>query len=637
MKSKALGFTMGDPYHLKRAELKKHRVAVFSSNYTLYGDMSRRVMQTLAAFTPELEIYSIDEAFLNVAGFEPSGLSDYARTIRAEVKQATGIPVSIGIGVTKTLAKIANRLAKKTPESGGVCNLLQFSTVKYENLSSDNVAYYAEGQANLSAGAVGYDTSSVYANTGINQTVGAKQFILTIVGTSIRIEDMSIAGVPSGDTIVGGTKGAQASDGTYTWTLPINSITSALPFTLLYPVNQTTDPNDPSSWPTITVSVNGLSTHGFYYHSRANFSFEYIAQTDAAQILYLPLNTYALQTQDAPYQITLGDGNNIVYGARNNDTITSGNGNSQIYESNGNDLITVGDGNNTIVAGNGNDLITFGSGSNTISVGTGNDTITGRDGGNNAITVSSLATQSQTGTVNITTGQGNDTITVYGGHGTITAHAGTGNTATSSTSAFTIATTGTGTTNITGGDGEYTVTTGEGSSTVSLGAGDQNITTGTGDARVSVGHGHDTITTGAGNSYVTVNGGGGTITTGSIGGKVSDIQVRNTSASDVYQINLNGAGGAVVNAVDGNYTVNGSAGTGNDTITLGAGNSSITTGTGDAQVSVGHGHDTITTGSGNSYVTVNGGGGTITTYSAGSKFPTSRCRTRRQATCTTSI
>jgi len=122
--SKALGFTMGDPYHLKRAELKKHRVAVFSSNYTLYGDMSRRVMQTLAAFTPELEIYSIDEAFLNLAGFEHAGLTDYARMIRAEVKQATGIPVSIGIGVTKTLAKIANRRAKKTPESGGVCNLL---------------------------------------------------------------------------------------------------------------------------------------------------------------------------------------------------------------------------------------------------------------------------------------------------------------------------------------------------------------------------------------------------------------------------------------------------------------------------------------------------------------------------------
>ena len=124
---------MGDPYHLKRAELKKHRVAVFSSNYTLYGDMSRRVMQTLAAFTPELEIYSIDEAFLNLAGFEHRGLTDYARMIRAEVKQATGIPVSIGIGVTKTLAKIANGLAKKTPASGGVWDLLD--TASHDDLS----------------------------------------------------------------------------------------------------------------------------------------------------------------------------------------------------------------------------------------------------------------------------------------------------------------------------------------------------------------------------------------------------------------------------------------------------------------------------------------------------------------------
>ncbi|MGO9473477.1 MAG: Y-family DNA polymerase [Rhodomicrobium sp.] len=127
--AKALGLKTGDPYHLKRAELKKNGVAVFSSNYTLYGDMSRRVMQTLASFTPELEIYSIDEAFLNLAGFEGGGLDDYARTIRAEVMQATGIPVSVGIGITKTLAKIANRLAKKTPESGGVWNLLDTAAI----------------------------------------------------------------------------------------------------------------------------------------------------------------------------------------------------------------------------------------------------------------------------------------------------------------------------------------------------------------------------------------------------------------------------------------------------------------------------------------------------------------------------
>jgi DNA polymerase V len=123
--AKALGFAMGDPYHLNQEKLTRHGVAVFSSNYALYGDMSRRVMDTLGTFTPEIELYSIDEAFLNLAGFERRGLTDYARLIRATVKRDTGIPVSIGIGPTKTLAKIANHLAKAQPESGGVYDLAE--------------------------------------------------------------------------------------------------------------------------------------------------------------------------------------------------------------------------------------------------------------------------------------------------------------------------------------------------------------------------------------------------------------------------------------------------------------------------------------------------------------------------------
>ncbi|MGA7324321.1 MAG: Y-family DNA polymerase [Rhodomicrobium sp.] len=121
--AKALGFKMGEPYHLQRKELKAKKVAVYSSNYSLYGDMSRRVMNVLSRFTPELEIYSIDEAFLNLAGFDSRGQTEYGRAIRRTMKQETGIPVSIGIGPTKTLAKIANRLAKKMPEAGGVWNL----------------------------------------------------------------------------------------------------------------------------------------------------------------------------------------------------------------------------------------------------------------------------------------------------------------------------------------------------------------------------------------------------------------------------------------------------------------------------------------------------------------------------------
>jgi DNA polymerase V len=121
--AKALGLAMGDPYHLNRETLTRHRVEIFSSNYALYGDMSRRVMETLAAEAPDIEIYSIDEAFLNLAGLEWRGLTDYARHLQATVWRHTGIPVSIGLGPTKTLAKVANHLAKMHPDAGGVYDL----------------------------------------------------------------------------------------------------------------------------------------------------------------------------------------------------------------------------------------------------------------------------------------------------------------------------------------------------------------------------------------------------------------------------------------------------------------------------------------------------------------------------------
>lgn len=123
--AKAAGIAMGEPFHMAKEKIRQRRIAVFSSNYTLYGSMSRRVMDTLETFTPEVEIYSIDEAFLNLAGFEYRGLDSYAREIRAIVRQWTGIPVSIGIARTKTLAKIANRLAKKSERAGGVLDLTE--------------------------------------------------------------------------------------------------------------------------------------------------------------------------------------------------------------------------------------------------------------------------------------------------------------------------------------------------------------------------------------------------------------------------------------------------------------------------------------------------------------------------------
>ena len=121
--AKALGVDMGAPWHLHKERFARAGVIVRSSNYTLYGDMSARVMRVLAGFTPDLEIYSIDEAFLGLAGFDER-LEAHARELRATVLQWTGIPVSVGIAPTKTLAKVANRLAKKDPATGGVALLL---------------------------------------------------------------------------------------------------------------------------------------------------------------------------------------------------------------------------------------------------------------------------------------------------------------------------------------------------------------------------------------------------------------------------------------------------------------------------------------------------------------------------------
>ncbi len=116
---KALGIKMGIPAFQIRAQIEKHGIEVYSSNYALYGDMSRRVMETLGTFTPDLEIYSIDEAFLGLDGLAVADLPACGREIRQTVLQWTGIPVSVGIAPTKTLAKIASHIAKKTPGSVG--------------------------------------------------------------------------------------------------------------------------------------------------------------------------------------------------------------------------------------------------------------------------------------------------------------------------------------------------------------------------------------------------------------------------------------------------------------------------------------------------------------------------------------
>tara|TARA_B100001741_G_C16506912_1_gene577614 strand:- start:28 stop:1305 length:1278 start_codon:yes stop_codon:yes gene_type:complete len=120
--AKLLGIKMGEPYFKVEKIVKKNDIKVFSSNYSLYGDISRRVMKTLKQFSPQIEIYSIDEAFLNLSSIKDDDLLEFGNQIRKIVLKWTGIPTSIGIASTKTLSKAANHIAKK--EKSGVINLI---------------------------------------------------------------------------------------------------------------------------------------------------------------------------------------------------------------------------------------------------------------------------------------------------------------------------------------------------------------------------------------------------------------------------------------------------------------------------------------------------------------------------------
>tara|TARA_B100000700_G_scaffold171342_1_gene189254 strand:- start:1222 stop:2502 length:1281 start_codon:yes stop_codon:yes gene_type:complete len=125
--AKILGIKMGEPYFKVEKIVKKNNVKVFSSNYALYGDISRRVMKTLKQFCSEIEIYSIDEAFLNLTSIKDENLLEYCNKIRKTVLKWTGIPTSIGIATTKTLSKAANHIAKK--EKSGIVNLINSNQI----------------------------------------------------------------------------------------------------------------------------------------------------------------------------------------------------------------------------------------------------------------------------------------------------------------------------------------------------------------------------------------------------------------------------------------------------------------------------------------------------------------------------
>ena len=129
---KALGVKMGTPWFKMKDLARQHGILAFSSNYTLYGDMSNRVVSILRDFSPDIEVYSIDESFLRVESVVHlyGGLASMGQQIRERIRQWAGLPVCVGFGPSKTLAKLANHMAKKNPEFDGVCDLHAMSRLE---------------------------------------------------------------------------------------------------------------------------------------------------------------------------------------------------------------------------------------------------------------------------------------------------------------------------------------------------------------------------------------------------------------------------------------------------------------------------------------------------------------------------
>ncbi len=123
--AKAIGIPMGAPLHLYKTLIKQNKIFTYSSNYTLYGDMSSRVMKIIGEYSPVQEVYSIDESFIDLEKL-PFNLMSHMQSLRRRVKSWTGIPVCVGVGSTKVLAKLANRIAKKYPRFDGIFDIDEY-------------------------------------------------------------------------------------------------------------------------------------------------------------------------------------------------------------------------------------------------------------------------------------------------------------------------------------------------------------------------------------------------------------------------------------------------------------------------------------------------------------------------------
>ena len=182
--AKELKIPMGAPYFKYKELINKNGVHVFSSNYTFYGDMSRRVMKSLRMLLPDLEIYSIDEAFVDLSQYRESNLVEIGEEIKEKVKQWTGIPVSIGIAHTKTLSKVANSIAKKEKESS-ICDLRKIEKIEEELtiLDVEEIWGIASGW--------GKRLKSIGINTGYDLMKANPEYIrqkISVVGQRIIME-----------------------------------------------------------------------------------------------------------------------------------------------------------------------------------------------------------------------------------------------------------------------------------------------------------------------------------------------------------------------------------------------------------------------------------------------------------------
>ena len=184
--AKKLGIKMGEPYFKVKELVRKNNVQIFSSNYSLYGDLSRRVMKVLKGFSDKIEIYSIDEAFIDLSHIKDENIEDYGKKIRERVLKWTGIPTSVGISFTKTLSKVANHVAKKNKT--GVIFL------------KDNIDDVLKNFDISDIWGVGRQLSKLYIKNGINNAYKLKNISNSWVKKSTNVLGaktvMELRGIP---------------------------------------------------------------------------------------------------------------------------------------------------------------------------------------------------------------------------------------------------------------------------------------------------------------------------------------------------------------------------------------------------------------------------------------------------------